>query len=499
MNKIILITLSFLFTSSCFSQQNIKSLDQVVKKVENAVFIVYTFDKNNRPIAQGSGFFIQSSGIGITNFHVLNGSSSAIIKTKNGEKYTIASVLDFDSKTDLVKFRVDNLMQKSLPTISVSSSLPKRGENIFNISNPLGLEQTISSGIVSSIREISPYGTLIQITAPISEGSSGSPILNEKGEVVGVATMGFKQGQNLNFAVSTKQVADLKNNLNKQISFISKNPLATENYENAKKEYIQGNSQNALYYLEKELNSNKYNHLALNLKGRIQTDNEDYVGAIESLFYAIRLDSLEKDYQNNFGIANAKYGYSLKGDFDSYMTAFIAYTIAIKLDPKYELAYFNKAFLIYNNIYSKSLKEPVIEKNNIYDALELVNKAIELNPEYSNAYCLRARIKFELKDNWSALSDIDKAILIDNQEEEFYFFRGEVKSFGLKDYTNAILDFNEALNLSTKDKMKADILGLRCITKALLNDYQGACNDATLAYQLHQDDLYLDLKKQTCK
>ncbi len=78
------------------------------------------------------------------------------------------------------------------------------------VGSPMGLEQTISEGIVSAVREIPNLGKIFQISAPISSGSSGSPVINMKGEVIGVATFQFIKGQNLNFAVSGKYVMDLK-------------------------------------------------------------------------------------------------------------------------------------------------------------------------------------------------------------------------------------------------------------------------------------------------
>lgn len=499
-SKTILSFISLLFfVGNIFSQSYVNDLSPIVKKVENSVFIIYTFNENKEPIAQGSGFFISNTGICITNFHVLQGCSSAIIKTKNGNEFPVTTIIDFDSKTDLVKFKITEVSGKVTPSLSITNTIPKRGESIFNIGNPLGLEQTVSSGILSSIREIPPYGDLIQITAPISEGSSGSPIFNSKGEVIGVATMGFKKGQNLNFAVPTRQINNLNKSQNKRLTDLNKNPLATVNYEKAIEEYIIDNLQVALEYLEKELNTNSKNHLALNLKGRILVDLEDYNGAIESLLAAIRLNSSSKDYLNNLGLAMAKYGYTLNGNFDIYSAAQMSYKNAINLDPNYDVAYYNYAYLIYNNIFSSEITSPVIEKKYIYDALELLNKAIELNPEYAKAFSLRARIKFELKDNWNALADIEKAISIDDQNYEFYFFRGELKSFGLMDYSTAVIDFTKALELATKNKQKADILGLRSITNKLLGKINDACSDATLAYRFENDELYRDLIKETCK
>lgn len=85
------------------------------------------------------------------------------------------------------------------------------------IGNPFGLEGTVADGIVSAVRDVSDFGRIIQITAPISPGSSGSPVVNMKGEVVGVATFQLMEGQNLNFAIPSERIANLELNRGKPL------------------------------------------------------------------------------------------------------------------------------------------------------------------------------------------------------------------------------------------------------------------------------------------
>jgi S1-C subfamily serine protease len=94
--------------------------------------------------------------------------------------------------------------------IKISSNLPKIGDDIMVAGSPQGLEGTISKGIISSIRKFDPYDyELIQISAPISEGSSGGPVVNSSGELIGISVSGMKEGQNLNFAVPVKYISHL--------------------------------------------------------------------------------------------------------------------------------------------------------------------------------------------------------------------------------------------------------------------------------------------------
>jgi tetratricopeptide (TPR) repeat protein len=94
--------------------------------------------------------------------------------------------------------------------VKLTKDLPNIAEPVFVIGSPRGLEQTVSEGIVSAVRDLPEKGQMIQITAPISPGSSGSPVVNMKKEVMGVATLYLVGGQNLNFAVPSKHVIALK-------------------------------------------------------------------------------------------------------------------------------------------------------------------------------------------------------------------------------------------------------------------------------------------------
>lgn len=190
-----------------------KKLSDIISETENATFTIYTYDEFGAPKGSGSGFFIDPSGMGISNYHVLDGAVKAIIKTVDGKEYEIKEVVASDKKWDIVKFKIKpSKTQHSFLKFATKS--PQKGAKIYNISAPLGLENTVSEGIVSSYREDQQHGQTVQITAPISPGSSGSAILNDKGECFAVATFQKTRGQNLNFGVLLDQdkIEQLKKN-----------------------------------------------------------------------------------------------------------------------------------------------------------------------------------------------------------------------------------------------------------------------------------------------
>ncbi|MDD5135471.1 MAG: trypsin-like peptidase domain-containing protein [Phycisphaerae bacterium] len=208
MRKLILVLACAIIAGSTVANADEKLVD-LVKKVKPSVVLISTFDKDNKPIGQRSGFFIDNKGRLITNHHVVEGAYSATIKTSTGKEYPVQGIVAKDIQADIVKLVV-NQPDANMTFLNLSANVPSEGENIFVIGNPLGLESTVSSGIVSAVRDIPAFGKILQITAPISHGSSGSPVINSKGEVIGIATLVVTKGQNLNFAIPSYKIITLK-------------------------------------------------------------------------------------------------------------------------------------------------------------------------------------------------------------------------------------------------------------------------------------------------
>lgn len=178
------------------------SSSEIFEMYNTAVFMIFTSDGWND--YQGSGFFASSNGIGISNYHVFQGTTIGYeqIKLSNGNTYKIKNVIAKNEDDDYIVFQVD-AMGGNFNFIPVSNRMPKVGEQIFTIGSPYGLENTFSSGEISQFRG----DNLIQINAPIDHGSSGGALINEYGEVIGITTAGLdKSGANLNFAIDINVV-----------------------------------------------------------------------------------------------------------------------------------------------------------------------------------------------------------------------------------------------------------------------------------------------------
>jgi len=183
--------------SSLVVPQETVDWSSLVSKVSPAVVTIVSADVMD--IAQGSGFLISSDGKIVTNFHVVEGKKNILARLSDGSFLAITGVLATDEANDLVILKSEG---RNLPFVSLGDSdAVEVGEAICVIGSPMLLEGTVKTGIVSAVRELKDGRKLLQISVPVSKGSSGSPVFNRKGEVIGIASFRLAEGQNLNFAV----------------------------------------------------------------------------------------------------------------------------------------------------------------------------------------------------------------------------------------------------------------------------------------------------------
>lgn len=196
------IAICLCFSINVFSQR----ITEVARTGINSTVSIISLDKISQPLGFGSGFIVNDELI-VTNVHVVEGSSSIyVLKNNDQTKYSVDGYLSIDKANDLVLLKVKGLLGSKLNL--AEDELPEIGERVYAVGNPKGLNGTFSEGIISGIRENQSYKVL-QITAPISPGSSGGPVLNDDSEVIGVAFASYSSGQNLNFAIPVQYVKDL--------------------------------------------------------------------------------------------------------------------------------------------------------------------------------------------------------------------------------------------------------------------------------------------------
>ena len=171
----------------------------VAQRAKDSIFKVVAHNPEGE--ATGTGFAVSADGKIATNYHVIEGASKIFVKLPNGRTVGIERVVALDKRVDLAILQVRGVTLRPLPL--GDSNAVKVGQEVCVMGSPLGLEQSFSTGVVSAKRVMDGF-EWIQITAPISPGNSGSPVMTRSGTVIGVATFTTREGQNLNFASSVK-------------------------------------------------------------------------------------------------------------------------------------------------------------------------------------------------------------------------------------------------------------------------------------------------------
>ena len=184
-----------------------KTIPEINELVSPSVVYILNIANNNGDIAgMGSGFIVRENGVIVTNYHVIENAYRITVQLLNKKKYEVTGIVDFDKELDyaIIKINASNLHPVSIG----DSKKLEVGTNTIAIGNPEGLRNTVSDGIISGIR--GNIG-IIQTTAPITYGSSGGPLLNYYGEVIGVNSSGYDGSGALGFALPIHKL-DILNN-----------------------------------------------------------------------------------------------------------------------------------------------------------------------------------------------------------------------------------------------------------------------------------------------
>src|SRR5688572_15142210 len=333
-----------LFLASAVSATSIaaradENLPTLVKRVKPAVVAIATYDSSGEALMTGSGFFLRPGQV-VTNLHVVRGAARAEIKTLDGKGkvYPVTGALAVDEEGDLALLNVEMPLERAR-TSELASELPDEGETIFVIGNPLKLEGLVTDGIVSAVREVPNSYRIIQITAPISHGNSGSPVFNMKGQVLGVVTVKVTNGQNINLALAAARVAELKAGklqpLSADLGAKSKGDAAESAYRSGLDSLWLGNYDNAVGYFENAANKNPKRVEAWVQVGFCKVKQGKNQEAIRAYLQALQLKPLDAEIHNKLGDA---YYYSGR-----LREAIESYTEASRLRPEWAETFYNLA------------------------------------------------------------------------------------------------------------------------------------------------------------
>jgi len=320
-----------------------ESLPELVRRVKASVVSVLTYDAKDEALISGSGFYIRAGEV-VTNVHVIRGAHRVEIHTLEGKgrTYQVKGALAVDEEADLALLSVDLPAERSRP-LDLTTALPEPGEQVFVIGNPLRLEGSVSDGIVSAVREVPDVGRIIQITAPVSHGNSGSPLFNMRGQVVGIVTVKVTNGQNINLALGTARISALKrgpllpfDQLNvKTRSTAPPEVLAELWYRGGIDSLWLGNYDSALNYFETAANRNPRRPETWIQIGYCKVKQGRNDEAIRAYKRALQLTPNSVEALNKLGDA-----YYYSGRFGE---AIDAYKQAARIRPEQPEAYYNLA------------------------------------------------------------------------------------------------------------------------------------------------------------
>ncbi|HSE30381.1 MAG TPA: trypsin-like peptidase domain-containing protein [Pyrinomonadaceae bacterium] len=344
-------------------------LPELVRRIKPSAVAIETFDSRGEKLSRGSGFFIDVDRV-VTNRHVLDGAYRAEIHSSTGTVYPVRSVLAIDAEGDIALLKVDApaIGIRPLPLVKTS---PQEGESIVVIGNPLGLEGSVTNGIVSAVRDIPTFGRIIQITAPISSGSSGSPVVNMQGQVIGIATLQITGGQSVNFAIPSERISQLQTTTPMTLAELvaasgrNKRARAVQFFRDGLSFLSKDDCEKALPYFDKAVDADASYADAWAQSGFCKEKLGRHSEALEASKKAVILRPSAESYFN-IGLAS----FYLK----QYREAADAYRQSIKLDP-YNAADAHYALGLVYRDWGRADEE-----------IQAYKQAIRLKPDYTSAY-----------------------------------------------------------------------------------------------------------------
>lgn len=395
MRRIALIAIILLSCTVSLKAQR-RSGERIYARNQKAVVRIHTELANRAPHSHGSGVILKDRGWIVTNYHVL-GSASTIYAEHNGKYLKLDSVLTIVPEKDIMILRfsgfADPAENKTIPRLKVGKSANEPiGSRVYAIGSPFGLENTISEGMLSGKRKWEDKQTnYLQVSAPISSGSSGGGIFNDKGELIGISTsvLTGKTAQNLNFALAIEEVMEAGNQ-----ALSTKMETEEEKFQNlvrsAYSAQTSGDNERAAKLFSQALKApgkKDRAHLLFCLGNSLQNlgKNEEARAA-----YTQSLD-LKDNWDTMIALA---WTYVISAD---YSTAIALYELALEQRPNS------------SDVFSLLATAKYLS-GKPSDAIKLCKQALELDQRNYNAYFILGTIAEDAKEDQKALEFYDLAL-----------------------------------------------------------------------------------------
>ena len=405
-----------------------QTAEQIAEKALAATVYLEMQDKNGRILGIGSGFFVKPNLIA-TNFHIIEGATKGTAKlVDKSTKYIIKGVTATDRTNDLAILQVAASSIKPLPL--GDSDAVRISETVYIAGNPNGSEGTFSNGFIKSFH--GDAKKRIQVTTPISPGSSGGPVLNNSGEVIGVSVAGYLDEAldtgTLNFVIPSNYVNILLSH------YGTAKPLGQNNVFISADTYFRwgyvkvtlGNYKSAISDFTDAIRLESNNIYAYFNRGQAKYYLRQHAAAIADWDMAIRL-------KTDFVYAYINRGFA-KFELGQHTSAIVDFDTAIRLKTDFAPAYY------YRGLTQDGLGQYTA-------AIADFDTAIRLKPDYAEAYNDRGAAKSELGQYTAAIADFDTAIWLEPNYIEAYYNRG-LAAGKLGQHTTAISDFDVVIRLN---------------------------------------------------
>jgi tetratricopeptide (TPR) repeat protein len=394
------ILLSF-FPETCLADGK-----RIFENNKSSVVILFSYDKEGHQIDQATGFIVRNDGVVLTNYHSIIRAAEIKIKA-DGRLMGVKGLLYIDRENDMALLKMEG---KNLPAVKIrDTGIGLEGQRIYLVGFSEGENKIILDGTLSRIKDITPERKLLLMTVQVTKGSSGSPVFNEDGEVIGIATFFMEDTAPLYFALP---VAFIKGKLPlKNIIPIASAKLTT--FENTAEywSYI-----GAVYD-----NLGKY---------------PDAYGAYQK---AVEINPEDATTHNSLGNVYANLG------IDSY--AISEHNEAIRLKPDYQEAFFNLGRAYFRSDMMQEATESfqkairlkpddaksfnylgmaLLKSGKLKEAMEFFKQAIHLKPDYADAYYNLGMAHYQMNMNGDALQALTRAIQMNLDFPKAHFLLGVI-------------------------------------------------------------------------
>lgn len=424
--KIILI---LLFVCKITSAQKVY---KTINKYEKAVFTIITYGETNSRNDTATGFFINPSGIAIVPAHIFITNDSGVITLRNNKTYSVDKVISTHAMADLCLIKVIHSQNKSFDYIVPSLNTNAYQSETLVMCHPNDADNGLSFGQVTKVFQAPYIDRLVETSSNITHKSSGAPVINSRGDLIGISTKHNKKANTLFYSTHI---------LNDSLWRKNNSDLPLRQYQSTSQMAVYMNSA-LINFMQKEwiesakdfsrvLKLDSLNGKALMLRAESRRQYNNKHGR------NLDLEKLKRTNTNTFltDFFNAEYN----RHNNNLKEAFVNYIACIEKHENYAPA------LIEFGLLAMRLH------NDKQTAENCFNKAIATAPMYANGYYERGRFTFQHFDFYDrALKDINKAILLDPYLPGIYSIRGTLK-MQIENYLGAIADYDIAIDIDGDD------------------------------------------------